>query len=178
VPGRADAATLERFMRDLGPAARVETRVYLTGGACAVLLGWRPSTIDADIHVVPESDAVFSAIPRLKEDLGLNVELASPADFVPELPGWRERSPFVAREGRVSFHHYDLYAQALAKIERGHVQDRADVAHMLAAGLVEPARLRALFDEVEPDLIRYPAVDGAGLRRAVEAVAGGGRPEP
>jgi hypothetical protein len=29
------------------------------------------------------------------ERLGFNVELASPPDFIPELPGWRERSPLV-----------------------------------------------------------------------------------
>lgn len=33
----------------------------------------------------------------------------------------------IAREGKLSFFHYDLYAQALAKIERCHSQDVADV---------------------------------------------------
>ena len=98
----------------------------------------------------------------------MNVELASPAHFIPELPGWEERSPFIAREGKVSFHHYDLYSQALSKIERGHAQDRQDVAVMLQRGLVEPARVRELFAAIEPKLYRYPALDPASFRRAVE----------
>jgi len=36
----ADSSRIERFMRELGRAAREEARVYLTGGATAVLLGW------------------------------------------------------------------------------------------------------------------------------------------
>jgi hypothetical protein len=96
------------------------------------------------------------------------VELASPAHFIPELPGWDERSPFITREGMVSFHHYDLYAQALSKIERGHAQDRQDVTEMLRRGLVDPARLRELFAQIEPKLYRYPAIDPASFRRAVE----------
>jgi hypothetical protein len=172
---RADSARLERFMRELGRAASVETLVYFTGGATAVLMGWRASTIDADIHLAPESDALLRAIPELKERLQINVELASPAHFIPELPGWRDRSPFIAREGRVSFHHYDFYAQALSKIERGHTQDRVDVAELLARGLVEPARLRELYDAIEPELYRYPALDGPSFRRAVEAALGGGQ---
>lgn len=156
-------------MEELGSAAEGEGRAYFTGGACAVLLGWRSTTIDADILLAPDSDAVLRAIPRLKEDLRLNVELASPADFIPELPGWRERSPFIRREGRLAFHHYDFYAQALSKIERGHAQDVSDVREMLARGLVEPDRLRALFGEIEPRLHRYPAIDPPSFRRAVEA---------
>ena len=35
-------------------------------------------------------DALFRALPRLKEELRINVEIASPAHFIPELPGWRE----------------------------------------------------------------------------------------
>lgn len=50
----ADEAHIDRFMRTLGPAARSEGRVYLTGGATAVLYGWRESTIDVDIKVVPD----------------------------------------------------------------------------------------------------------------------------
>jgi hypothetical protein len=96
------------------------------------------------------------------------VELASPSDFIPELPGWAERSPFIRREGKVSFHHYDFYAQALSKIERGHRQDRADVREMLARGLVQPARLRELFADVEPMLYRYPALNTATFKAAVE----------
>ena len=62
---------------------------------------------------------MFRAIPHIKESLQLNVELASPVDFIPVKAGWQDRSPFVAQEGRASFHHFDPYAQALAKVERG-----------------------------------------------------------
>src|SRR4029450_3378118 len=65
-------------------------RAFLTGGATAVLHGWRASTIDVDVVFRPESDALLRAIPALKEGLELNVELASPAHFIPELPGWEE----------------------------------------------------------------------------------------
>ena len=38
----------------------------------------------------------------------------------------------------MTFRHYDLYAQALAKVERGHARDLADVEAMLERGLVDP----------------------------------------
>jgi len=166
----ADADRIHRFMRAIGEAARAETRVYFTGGVTAVLQGWRLSTIDVDVRFVPEHDEVLRAIPRLKEQLELNVELASPDHFIPVKAGWEDRSPFVAREGRVSFHHFDLYAQALAKIERGHAQDVSDVAEMLNRGLVERPGLRAYFEAIERDLYRYPAIDPVAFRNGVEAI--------
>ena len=122
-----DADRVRKFMEALGAEARTEARVYLVGGATAVLVGWRGSTIDIDMKLVPEDDGILRAIQRLKEELEVNVELASPDAFIPEVPGWEARSPFVAQEGRISFHHYDLYAQALAKLERSHQQDIEDV---------------------------------------------------
>ena len=59
--------------------------------------------------------------------------------------------------------------QALAKIERGHSQDRTDIETMLEAGLVVPSRLRQLFEQIVPALYRYPAVDPAAFRRALES---------
>jgi hypothetical protein len=164
----ADAARVRAFMTALGREADVDGRAYFTGGASAVLVGWRQSTIDVDIKLKPESDRLFRAIPSLKESLQLNVELACPADFIPELPGWEERSPFIEKEGRLAFHHYDFYAQALAKIERGHAQDVADVREMLRRGLVSPDRLRELFEAATPQLHRYPAIDPPSFRRALE----------
>ncbi len=163
-----DERRVRKFLHELAMASDSDTRVYLTGGATAVLFGWRSSTKDMDLKVVPESDAILRAIPRLKEELEVNVELASPDDFIPELPDWQKRSPFIEREGRVSFHHYDLYAQALAKIERGHSQDLADVREMFARRLIEAAELRRLFLVIEPRLYRYPAIDPNAFRRAVE----------
>ena len=160
-------------MAELGRSVASSTRVYLTGGASAVLMGWRETTVDIDFSFVPERDEVYRALPELKESLHLNLELASPAQFLPELHGWQERSPFIAREGLVDFHHYDFYAQALSKIERGHDRDRADVASMLATGLVEPARLRELFAGIETELYRYPAVDPRSLKRALDEALGG-----
>jgi hypothetical protein len=155
-------------MRALARAATSPARVYFTGGASAVLQGWRPSTIDIDLKLVPEADALLRAIPELKESLRLNVELASPVDFIPVAPGWEDRSPYICREGPLSFHHFDFVGQALAKIERGHDQDRADVLTMLRTGLVDDAGLRAGFDAIIPELYRYPAVDLASFRAALE----------
>jgi hypothetical protein len=161
-------------MEALAAEARDDGRVYFTGGATAVLSGWRSSTIDVDVKLVPEQDALLRTIPRLKEELQLNVELASPADFIPVPPGWEDRSPFIARIGRLSFHHFDLYAQALAKVERGHVQDVADVGEMLRRAVIEGPRALEYFRSIESQLYRYPAVDPAAFRRAVARAFGGG----
>ena len=165
----AEADRIRRFMRSLGASAREQSRVYFTGGVSAVLMGWRATTIDVDMIVVPERDEVLRELARLKDELELNVELAAPSHFLPELPGWEERSPFIAREGLLSFHHYDFYSQALAKIERGHEQDRSDVDAMLDAGLVMPDKLRELFESIAPQLYRFPAIDPGTLRQAVAA---------
>jgi len=164
----ADAARIRRFMRQLGADTHLAARVYFTGGATAVLLGWRDSTIDVDLKFVPEHDALLRAIPPLKESLQINVELVSPADFIPVRAGWEERSPFIAMEGRLAFHHFDLYAQALAKIERGHAQDVEDVRAMLRSELITPARALQYFDDIEPHFYRYPALEPAAFRRAVK----------
>lgn len=164
-----DATRVKSFMRELAMQSHGTGRVYLTGGASAVLLGWRETTLDIDIQILPEDDRVLRVVPALKEKLHVNVELASPSDFIPELPGWQDRSPFILREGSLSFHHYDFHAQALAKIERGHRKDLADVRMMFSDGLIERQRLASLFAAIEPELYRYPAIDPPSFRRAVEA---------
>lgn len=169
-----DPAKIERFLQELGRLVLGPGRVYLTGGATALLLGWRQRTVDIDIKLDPEPPGAFAAIAALKDRLDVNVELASPDDFLPPLPGWRDRSLFIGRYGEVDCFHYDPHAQALSKIERGHARDLADVRAMLARGLVDPAELRRLLSAIEPELVRYPAVEAATLREQVEAVLGGG----
>jgi hypothetical protein len=164
----ADSTRIEQFMRELGRAVQVEGRVYLTGGATAVLHGWRDTTIDVDIKLMPDRDEILREIPRLKEKLNLNVELAAPSDFIPLPAGWEDRSPLIRREGKLSFHHFDPVAQALSKAERGHDQDIRDVKEMIASGLVNPAEAVIQFKAIEPDLFRFPAIDPNSFRTAVE----------
>ncbi len=164
----ADAERIRRFMRALGAAADQEADVYFTGGATAVLFGWRSTTIDVDIKLEPELDSLLRAIPEIKDELRINVELASPADFIPVPDGWKERSISIGREAKVSFHHFDPVAQALAKLERAHELDRVDVRALVEAGLVEPAQLLEVFAQIEPELYRFPAIDPATFRRSVE----------
>jgi hypothetical protein len=160
----ADEERIRRLAAELGRRAPPGTRLYLTGGATAVLAGWRPSTVDVDVRIEPESDELLRAISELKETLDVNVELASPADFLPELPGWRERSRFRFRVGSLDVYDFDFYSQALSKVERGFELDLDDVQAMLSGGLVEPQRLRQLFAQIVDQLHRFPAVDPDGLR--------------
>ena len=144
--------------------------MYLTGGATAVLEGWRESTVDIDVRFEPDPDAPLRRISELKESLAVNVELASPLDFLPELPGWRNRSRFRFRAGNLEVFDFDLYSQALSKLERGFELDREDVRSMVESGAIEPSRLLELYEAVESEMFRFPAVDPAELRRSVEAL--------
>jgi len=51
-----DEPRLRALARRLGHVARGPTRIYLTGGASAVLEGWRGSTADIDLRFEPDLD--------------------------------------------------------------------------------------------------------------------------
>jgi len=161
-------AKLERFLTVLGERVRGPGVVYLTGGATALLHRWRDMTVDVDLKADPEPAGFFEALAALKDELDINVELASPDQFIPPLPGWRERSRYIAVHGPVQFFHYDLYSQALSKLQRRHERDLRDVRAMVRDGMILRDRLWELFLEIEPSLIRYPGVDAGTFRAAVE----------
>lgn len=156
-------------MRELGRRARGPGRVYLTGGATAVLLGWRKSTVDVDIKMDPEPPGAFEAIAKLKDELDINVELASPDHFLPVPKDWAARSASVGRHGQVEFLHFDYRAQALSKIARGHERDLADVRAMLERGLVSEAEIRDALEEIDERLVRYPGLDADAFRKRAHA---------
>ena len=61
----SDAAKIEGLMQGIGRLARGPGRVYLVGGASAVMIGWRQATVDADLKLDPEPEGVFEAIAPL-----------------------------------------------------------------------------------------------------------------
>lgn len=169
-----DLESLETLLRELGRRAEAPTQLFLVGGSSALLHGWRSSTVDVDMRLEPDSGAVARAIPEIKERLALSVEFASPLDFLPPLPGWRDRCRFLRQEGKLAIFEFDFYSQALAKIERGFETDLADVRSMVAEGLVEPKTLHSLFMAIAGECYRFPAVDvktlAEDLARAIAAV--------
>lgn len=164
----SDRERIESFMAALGQRVRGPGRIYFTGGATAILYRWRSSTIDIDLKADPEPEGLFEAIAAIKDELSVNVELASPDDFIPAVPRWRERSIFIAHHGLLDFFHYDPYGQALSKLQRRHERDLTDVRAMLTAGLIELEELKKMFALIEPQLIRYPAVDPPSFRHSVQ----------
>ncbi|MFN2500628.1 MAG: DUF6036 family nucleotidyltransferase [Pyrinomonadaceae bacterium] len=165
-----DRDKISRFMHALGSRVSLSARVYLTGGSSAVLHGWRLTTLDIDLKFIPDLDEIFRQLPKLKEELEMNIELAAPSDFIPELPGWEERSIYIGSEGKIRFYHYDPYSQALSKIERGHTQDVADVESMFRDKLIDVEQLLRHFKEIESRLYRYPAINPDKFAANVRAV--------
>jgi hypothetical protein len=166
----ADRQRIDGFLTALAREATTNVDVFLVGGTSAVLIGWRDATIDVDLVMRPETDALLRAIPVLKERLNINIEFASPDHFIPVPPGWENRSPLIARIGRLTVRHYDFVAQALSKIERGHARDLADVEAMVERRLILPSEVRDQFARIERELYRFPAIDPASFRNALDAL--------
>jgi hypothetical protein len=155
-------------MERLAHSVKGPGKIYFTGGATALLLGFRQQTIDVDVKLDPEPPGAFEAIAVLKNDLDINVELAAPSDFIPASAKWRERSTLIKSIGAVDFYHFDFTLQALAKLERGHKQDVSDVRNFVQHGHTNAEKLRAAFAEIQPNLVRYPAIDSVDFKKNVD----------
>ena len=157
------------LMKELARAAPPggNYRVYLLGGGTAVYLGWRRSSVDVDLF--SDQQDVFGDIQAIKERLNMNIEFARPEDFVPPLSGTPDRHVFIDTIGRISFYHYDPFAQLLSKVVRGFQRDLDDARQFVRMGLVDPRRFRNLVAGI-PDsaYARYPSLSRSGVEEAVE----------
>lgn len=134
---------------------------------------WHPVAVDRYRHKArPRAGGRFEAIAEQKAALDVSVELAPPDRFKPALPGWRDRSESILTAGNATFRHYDYYAQALSKIERGYSQDVQDARDMVNLGLVRRDRLLELSRAIMPTLPRYPAIDPDAFMREVRSFIG------
>ncbi len=158
---------LHDFMRAFAAAAKGPGSVFLTGGASAVLLGFRESTPDLTLRLDPEPAGASETMADLQKRLGLTIKRLSPSDFMPTPPGWHKRSRYIASYGGVSFYHVDFALQALAALERGSPQDLNDVRPLFKEGFLTPPGLLEAFATIEPELPRYPAVDATRLAKKV-----------
>ena len=152
-----------------GGAGRVEPvdvgRIMEENGASLVAL--HPRTKEQKYDDL----ANWEAIAELKEALDINIELASPDQFIPPVPGWRDRSVHIGRHGEVDFYHFDPLSQALAKLARGHDRDVSDVRAMLERELFGLDDLLDGLAKIQPELLRHPALDASAFLRRVRSFA-------
>jgi hypothetical protein len=167
-----DRARVMALLSELGRRLRATHTLYLVGGSSAVVVGWRASTRDVDVRPEPDSDELLRILSDLKQVLDINIELASPLDFLPAVDGWRERSPYVGSWDALHVRHLDFRLQALAKLERSLDTDLDDVRAMLSRDLVTAAELHEAFAAMRGRLFRFPAVDAERLERRLVDVAG------
>lgn len=161
-------------MKSVGRTIQKNATFYLTGGATAILYDFRGGTIDIDI--AGDMDELFAFIPKLKEGLQINIEMAKPTDFIPSLPGERERHIPIGTFGKATFMHFDPYAQAFSKIVRGHQTDIADVKALVSAKLVDMKKLCGMVKEItDADFSRHPRLNRSAVEAAVESFAKPGR---
>lgn len=155
VPGvraPANRSRLERLLKALSHSLHGPVRLYLVGGSVLVDLGLREATLDVDYVARSEDPAALQqleqALPRLKEQLNVNVEPASPEDFMPVPAGALDRSTYVRSYGPVSVYYYHLPSLVLAKVARSAERDLADVALLVKGGHVDWEDVEAAWREV------------------------------
>ena len=157
-----DKTAIESFLQQLGRAFRKPGRLYLVGGAALVHAGVRPGfTQDIDIQVSGANEGeLIVAIQRLIQQLQINVEFASPADFIPLPSQWEMHAQYVGRYGGVDVFYFDFYSIALSKIERGNSRDIDDVKLLVQQGIITLNELDAAYREVLAQLGqgRYPRI--------------------
>ena len=151
-----DRERIEQFLKRLDATAHQAGRVFLVGGAVLVHGGLRGRTLDIDLVIEADNaaseQALLQAIRQIKDELQVNIERSSPADFIPLPGGWHERARWVGRYGRLEVFYFDYYSPALSKINRASERDLEDVALLLQRGLISLEGLDAAYQEIKPQL--------------------------
>lgn len=149
---RTDRERLRRFLETLGKRLPRPVRFFLVGGSVLIDLGLRGSTVGIDYVASVDGPAdlaeLETAIRTLKHELDVNVESASPADFLPIPPTVLDRSRYVRRQGRLDVYYYHLPSQIIAKVARGLEQDLADAQRLVTEGEVVWSDVEATWQEI------------------------------
>jgi hypothetical protein len=169
-----DKGAIEAFLQQLGKTFHKSARLYLVGGAALVHLGVRPgTTVDIDIQVAGAHEGeLIVAIQQMIHRLQINVEFASPVDFIPLPAQWESHARFVGRYGKIDVFYFDFYSIALSKIERGNTRDIEDVKLLVQQGIITLDELDKAYQEVLAQLGkgRYPRVTPQRFSERYQAI--------
>ncbi len=154
-------ADIEKFLKGLGRSFHKTGRLYLAGGAALVHMGIRPgATMDIDVAIdASDEDEMVTAIRRIVEQMQINVEFASPGDFIPLPTQWMAQARFVGRYGAVDVFYFDFYSLALSKISRGNDRDLIDVKLLLQQKIITLEELDAAYHEILPRVGKRPYIN-------------------
>lgn len=145
---RVGRQEIEHFLIQVG-RTRQPGRLYLTGGAALVHRGIRPGqTLDIGIQITIDPANLTTLIAQLKQKLNINIEFASPGDFIPLPTQWEARSAFIKRYDQVDVFYFDWYSIALSKMQRANRQDVLDVQLLVRQGYVDVTELDRLYQDV------------------------------
>jgi hypothetical protein len=153
---RVGRQEIEQFLIQVG-RTRQPGRLYLTGGAALVHRGIRPGqTLDIDIQITVDPANLTAQIAQLKQQLNMNIEFASPGDFIPLPAQWEARSQFIKRYDQVDVFYFDWYSIALSKMQRANRQDVVDVQLLVRQRCVDVTELDLLYQDVLDKIGRPP----------------------
>ena len=153
-------ADIEKFLDALGKSFHKPGRLYLAGAAL-VHIGLRSGfTMDIDVAIeASDEDEMVTAIRRLVEKMQINVEFASPGDFIPLPTQWMAQARYVGRYGSIDVFYFDFYSLALSKISRGNERDLIDVQLLFQKKLITLEELDAAYNEVLPRMGKRPYIN-------------------
>ncbi|GAC1393526.1 MAG: hypothetical protein NVS4B11_29710 [Ktedonobacteraceae bacterium] len=94
------------------------------------------------------------------QQMQINVEFASPKDFIPLPSQWEMHSQYIDRYGGIDVFYFDFYSIALSKIERGTTRDIEDVKLLVQQQRITLDELDAAYQEVLAQLGKgqYPKI--------------------
>ncbi len=154
-------ADIEKFLNALEKAYRKAGRLYLAGGATLVHMGLRSgSTLDIDVVIeATDEDEMITAIRLLVEQMQINIEFASPADFIPIPSQWAAHAKYIGRYGKIDAFYFDLYSLALSKIARSSDRDLVDVKLLVQQKLITLDELDVAYQEILPRMGKRPYIN-------------------
>jgi hypothetical protein len=104
-------------------------------------------------------DEMVTAIRRIVDQAQINVEFASPEDFIPIPAQWMAQARYVGRYGLVDVFYFDFYSLALSKIARGTDRDLIDVKLLIQQKVITLEGLDAACNEVLPRMGKRPYIN-------------------
>ena len=170
----ADRQRIDRFFAALSQRLRLPLRLYLVGGSVLVDLGLRPATLDIDYVAAADDPRALAdlerQLPKLKDEIDVNVEPAGPADFMPVPRRALDESRYVRSCGPVSVYHYHYPTLILAKVARAAERDLGDVELLIREGVTDWAAVERAWAEVRASETGWLRHTPSEVERLMEAI--------